>query len=83
MVLVGVAAAFAHTFTVTVLELETYPYQIRSFPGYVTGVADTAISVVAPATVAVPVAHAPTSNRLPPIAAVLPDSGMDGAKKPA
>jgi hypothetical protein len=50
----------------------------------VTGIAETAISAVAPATVAVPVEHALASKKLPPMADVSPDNGIvAGAKNPA
>src|SRR5882672_7207136 len=63
----------AHTFTVTVLEDETYASHVLPSPGYVTGSVRAIMDVVAPVTVAVPTAHAPANSAPPPMLPEAPD----------
>src|ERR1700722_16863649 len=52
-------------------------------PGYVVGDAITAILVVAPVTLTVPLAHAPSASADPPMLPVVPESGkLDLTKAP-
>jgi hypothetical protein len=56
-----------HTRTVTVLADDTKAQGMKDAPGSATGVALTAMEVVAPATLTVPLAHAPAPTAEPPI----------------
>jgi len=71
----GVIATIAQTLTVTVLADETYACQVEPAPGYVTGVATTAIAVVAPVIETVVEEHAPAKRALPPMLLLVPASG--------
>ena len=76
MLAVGVPATAAQTLTVTVPAAETYGRHTIPSPGYAVGDATTAMLVVAPAMLAVPLAHAPSARVDPPILPVVPESGM-------
>lgn len=64
-----------HTRTVTVPAEETHAFHVNPVPGSAAGLAATAIEVVAPATLAVPVVHAPAASELPPMLEDVPESG--------
>ena len=69
------APEILHTRTVAVPAEQIHAFHVNPVPGSAVGLTATAIEVVAPATLAVPVVQTPAASALPPTLKVVPASG--------
>ena len=63
------------TRTLTVPAAETHAFQVNPVPGSAAGLTATAIEVVAPVTLTVPLVQTPAASALPPMLEVVAESG--------